>query len=81
MNKNEKLANKWKEIEKENWIDRICTSPQHQPPSHLYIPPGKIHIHVCPSCGQETPMMGKRIICDKPEIFKNKTRFTIQLYY
>ena len=31
-----------------------CTSPQHNPPSHLYIPSGKGYRHVCPHCHKET---------------------------
>lgn len=29
----------------------ICHDPSHNPPSHLYIPPGTNHTHTCPSCG------------------------------
>ena len=28
-----------------------CKDVMHQPPQHLYIPPGKIYVHVCPTCG------------------------------
>lgn len=28
-----------------------CHHPEHQPPSHLYIPPGQGYRRVCPSCG------------------------------
>ena len=28
----------------------------HNPPTHLYIPEGKIYRHVCPCCGKETIM-------------------------
>ncbi len=30
-----------------------CVSSQHNPPSHMVIPPGKVYRHVCPSCGRE----------------------------
>jgi len=30
----------------------ICTDNQHNPPSHLLVPPGKGYKHVCPGCGQ-----------------------------
>lgn len=32
--------------------EEFCTHPQHNPPSHLYIPPGKGYRHKCPSCGK-----------------------------
>ncbi len=45
----------------DKWSDKICKSPSHQPPSHLYIPAGEIHIHKCNSCGQEFTMMGSSV--------------------
>jgi len=27
-----------------------CMSPEHNAPTHLYISPGKVHIHICPLC-------------------------------
>jgi hypothetical protein len=30
-----------------------CNHPQHNPPGHLYIPPGSQFRHVCPGCGAE----------------------------
>ena len=32
----------------------ICNHPGHQPPQHLYVPPGKKYRHVCPGCGKVT---------------------------
>lgn len=34
--------------------DETCRHPEHNPPTHLYIPPGKGYRHVCPSCGKIT---------------------------
>lgn len=31
-----------------------CRHPEHQPPSHMVIPPGKGYRHVCPGCGKVT---------------------------
>lgn len=28
-----------------------CMHPSHNPPMHLYIPPGKRYRHICPGCG------------------------------
>jgi len=33
-----------------------CMDPAHNPPSHLYIPPGTNHTHTCPSCGAKVTM-------------------------
>lgn len=30
-----------------------CQHPEHNPPTHLYIPAGKRYRHICPGCGQE----------------------------
>jgi len=30
-----------------------CRHPEHNPPTHLYIPAGKRYRHICPGCGQE----------------------------
>lgn len=31
-------------------LDKTCIHPEHEPPSGLYIPPGKGYSHVCPGC-------------------------------
>lgn len=35
---------------------RPCRDPSHNPPTHLFIPQGKIYIHICPSCGHRVVM-------------------------
>ena len=35
-------------------LEPICNHPEHDFPTHLYIPPGKGYRHVCPNCGKET---------------------------
>lgn len=35
-----------------------CYSPQHNPPMHLFIPPGQTHVHKCPACGNEITIKG-----------------------
>ena len=46
---------KQKDEEKEGFFDlpkeKTCRHPQHNFPSHLYIPPGKGYRHKCPACG------------------------------
>lgn len=31
-----------------------CPHRQHNPPSYMVVPPGKIYRHVCPRCGRES---------------------------
>lgn len=31
-------------------IPKVCTHPEHNPPTHMYLSPG-IYEHVCPGCG------------------------------
>ena len=40
-------------IEKIKEPERVCTSPEHKPPTHLFLTPGT-YKHTCPSCGEET---------------------------
>lgn len=35
-------------------LPQRCRHPEHEPPSHLYIPPGKQYRHICPGCGRES---------------------------
>lgn len=38
----------------DNEIMKPCSHPEHNPPSHLYIPVGKKYRHICPACNKET---------------------------
>lgn len=31
-----------------------CLGKQHEPPTHLYVPPGESFTHICPNCGKKT---------------------------
>ena len=33
--------------------EKACQHPEHNLPTHLYIPVGQSHTHVCPGCGNE----------------------------
>jgi len=35
-----------------------CLDPSHNPPMHLYIPPGQKFVHICPNCGNKTIISG-----------------------
>lgn len=43
--------------------DRPCFDPSHNFPSMLYIPPGKVYTHTCPSCGHSISCRGREIWC------------------
>jgi hypothetical protein len=38
-----------------------CCNPGHQPPTHLYIPPGQQYRHICPSCGFTVVIRGNNV--------------------
>lgn len=40
---------------------RTCTHPEHNPPMHLYIPPGQGYRHVCPGCGYWVDLYGSQV--------------------
>lgn len=42
-----------------------CTSPEHNPPSMIVIPPGSKLVHTCPRCGQVTTIRPNIVICEK----------------
>lgn len=41
--------------------EKQCRHPEHQPPLHLYIPPGKEYVHICPQCKQRTVLGGSNV--------------------
>ena len=41
---------------------KICLSPEHNPPSHLVQEPGT-YTYQCPSCGQKTTYTVSQAMC------------------
>jgi len=39
----------------------FCGHPEHEPPTHLYIPQGQGYRHVCPFCGKEQVLIQTKI--------------------
>ena len=37
--------------EEDDYEDNVCRHPEHDPPKHMVVPPGKVYRHVCPACG------------------------------
>lgn len=35
-------------------VQERCLNQEHEPPTLLYIPPGKQYRHTCPGCGRVT---------------------------
>ena len=58
-----KLMNDVEKDYTKGWDKGPCMSHSHQPPMHLYIPPGESFTHVCPSCGAEVVLKGTVITC------------------
>ncbi len=48
----------------DDWFERMkeCEDLSHDPPTHLYVHPGNIVIHTCPSCSKETKIYGSTIL-------------------
>lgn len=44
------------------WVG-ICTHPEHNFPTHLYIPLGMGYKHVCPGCGKVQTVINNGPIC------------------
>ena len=42
-------------------IQKKCSNPSHEPPTHIHIPQGKGYRHVCPSCGKVTDLIPPQI--------------------
>ena len=46
--------------------DQSCIHPEHNPPSGLYIPPGKGYRHTCPGCGAKAVAMPTDYFLNRP---------------
>lgn len=46
------------DLEKHKITPDKCTHPEHEPPSHLYVPAGEKYVHKCPACGNERILIG-----------------------
>lgn len=40
---------------------KICRDLQHNPPSHMVIPPGQGYLHVCPSCQRQVKIFPQTV--------------------
>lgn len=52
-------------VEKSGFFDlpeiSVCGHPEHEPPTHLYIPTGKGYRHICPECGKTVVLKSNQI--------------------
>ena len=48
--------------EDEKWTQSKCTSPEHDPPRMIVLPPGT-HKYQCPQCGQIQTIVIPEIRC------------------
>lgn len=49
-------------VDQFNW-QGMCIDPQHNPPSHLFVPLGYVYKHVCPSCGAVSFIQPQHVTC------------------
>lgn len=47
----------------EHEMQKPCTGGEHNPPTHLWIPPGQQYRHICPACGHETILRNYGVHC------------------
>lgn len=49
------MTNHWEEFKHGRFVDevdiKVCRGMNHNPPSMLVVPQGKVYIHKCPDCG------------------------------
>lgn len=50
-------------LDKYSYLEHCCHDPQHNPPSHLYIPPGHAYKHTCLTCGSTVYLQPDVITC------------------
>ena len=61
-NKDERQVSGMEDDTDESGDHRACPSREHNPPMHMYIPPGKRYRHVCPIiCGKVTIMRSQSL--------------------
>ena len=64
MNPSTSYDGRYKErVSRECEFPPPCVDTQHNPPMHLWIPPGKQFTHKCPSCGAKMTIKGQRLSC------------------
>lgn len=39
----------------------LCTSPEHNAPTHLVVPEGQQYRHVCPKCGRQQVIKSSQV--------------------
>lgn len=43
-------------------IKTPCLHPDHNPPSHISLPPGE-YVHICPGCGEKRTFVVPNLFC------------------
>lgn len=44
-------------------VQKACNHPEHNPPQHICIPPGKGFRHICPKCKKATVIIPPQVSC------------------
>lgn len=70
MRDNEKWAQKKKSGFEDDPAPARCPDREHEPPSHMVIPQGKIYRHICPNCGRETVLRPSQVFMGSHESVK-----------
>lgn len=54
------IVNAKKEEKQDKWFV-VCRHPNHNPPSHIYIPGFKSYEHTCPACKNKQTVYGSQV--------------------
>lgn len=41
--------------------EKPCMDPEHNMPTHIYVPPGKGYRHICPNCKAESVIFDNHV--------------------
>lgn len=62
--------------DKDKWDREPCRNPEHNPPSHIYLKPGR-YIWECPGCGVQMPFTVPHVRMGVP--YKSERESTLQV--
>ena len=64
---------------KDKVTSKLCKHPEHNPPTHICIPYGKVMVHTCPSC-QMVMEIGSPDVCMGQEFVETKELKTVDWF-
>lgn len=56
---------------------QICNDPEHNVPSHLYVPAGQGYRHICPKCGYQQTVINALVTMANEHPMSGPDNFTV----